>query len=296
LSIKFAGKLLVSLVLADLFSLLSAAQQTSPPSNPEPPAQTQPQTSAQDRKTLPAQQAPPDKSSQDASAKGKVAGTSNDRILFALPNFLTLENGGHVPPLTAKEKFAVVARGTFDPVQYPWWGLLSAIGQAGNSEAAYGQGWAAYGKRYGTTAADSTIENFMVGAVLPAVLHQDPRFYQSSKGGFARRAGYAISRVFVTRGDSGHTQFNASEIVGSALSASISTFSYHPRSTYLSTPTNPHMFVGSDRTLVNAANVWGSQLFLDTITIAVKEFWPDIHRKLSHKDKSDAAGAAGSNP
>jgi len=37
--------------------------------------------------------------------------------------------------------------------------------------------------------------------------------------------------------------------------------------------------------LTNTASVWGSQLGYDTLTIVVKEFWPDIHRKLSHKRK-----------
>ena len=223
--------------------------------------------------------------------EGKVAGTSNDRLFYTLPNFLTLERTKQLPPMTAKDKFKVVALGTFDYVEYPWWGLLAAINQADNSERAFGQGWGAYAKRYGTTAGDSMVENFMVGAVYPSVLHQDPRFYQSSQGGFWRRSGYAVSRIFVTRGDSGHAQFNASEIFGGATAAAISTFTYHPRSTYLSTPTNPHLFVASDRTLSNAASVWETQLTLDTITIFVKEFWPDIHRKLSKKTSPSKAAA-----
>jgi hypothetical protein len=276
--------------------LVSAARQATPSSNPDPVAQTQPQAPAHGQAAPPAQQAPPDKGKegQPAGGQGKVAGTSNDRLFYTLPNFLTLETGRQLPPLTSKQKFAVVARGTFDPIQYPWWGLLSAISQAENSEPAFGQGWAAYGKRYGATAGDSTIENFMVGAVFPSILHQDPRFYQSSEGGFGRRTGYAISRIFVTRSDSGHSQFNYSEIFGSASGAAISTYSYHPRSTYITTPRNPHKFVGSDRTLVNAGDVWATQVALDTITIVVKEFWPDIHRKLSHQHKSDRAAPPGS--
>jgi hypothetical protein len=281
--------------LASLLPLLSAAQQTTPPTSPDPSAQTQPQIPAKDQ-SAPAQtptdkNKDKDKKSTDPNSQGKVVGTSNDRLFYTLPNFLSIENTAQLPPLTTKQKYAVVARGTFDPVQYPWWAFLSAISQADNSEPGYGQGWEAYGKRFGTAAADGVIENFMTAAVLPSLLHQDPRFFQSSKGGYLRRSEYAVSRIFVTRTDSGTTQFNYSEIVGSALSASISTFSYHPRSTYISTPTNPHEFVGSDRTLLNAANVWGSQVGYDTITIVVKEFWPDIHRKLSKKHKVDAVGA-----
>ena len=108
----------------------------------------------------------------------------------------------------------------------------------------------------------------MTGAVLPSLLRQDPRFFQSSTGGFWHRTGYAVSRIFVTRTDSGHEQFNYSEIVGSAMSAAISTYSYHPR---------------ADRNLPNTASVWGTQVGIDTGTIVVKEFWPDIRRKLKKK-------------
>jgi hypothetical protein len=269
------------------FTSLSLAQQTATPSNPNSSAQSQPQAPAQDQAAPTAQQPPTDKDkkAQKAGDASKTSGTSNDRLFYTLPNFLSIENAGQLPPLTTKQKYAVVARGTFDYIQFPWWGLLAGINQADNSEAAYGQGAVGYAKRYGTTAADSIIENFMTAAVLPSLLHQDPRFYQSGKGGFGRRTGYAVSRIFVTRTDSGHPQFNYSEIFGSALGAAISTYSYHPKSTYISTPTNPHMFVPSDRTLLNTADVWGTQVGLDTVTIVVKEFWPDIHRKLSHKHK-----------
>jgi hypothetical protein len=273
---KFTAHRCVFVVLIALLSLRCAAHQTSP-TDSSPPSPQAPTDKDKDK----------DKAAQSASGQGQKAGTSNDRLFYALPNFLSIENTAQLPPLTTKQKFAVVARGTFDPVQYPWWAFLSAIGQAENSEPGYGQGWLAYAKRFGTTAADSTIENFMTAAVLPSILHQDPRFFQSSKGGFTHRTFYAVSRIFVTRSDSGGTQFNYSEIVGAAIAAGISTYSYHPHSTYIRTPTNSHLFIPSDRTLANAISVWGTQVGLDTMTIVIKEFWPDVHRKLSKKHNVD---------
>jgi hypothetical protein len=273
---KFAARLVVGFVLAILLSFPSAAQQAPPPTNPAPPGSTQPPPDKDDKDK------DKDKSAPSTSGQGKNAGTSNDRLFFALPNFLTLENGGNVPPLTTGQKFKVVFRGSFDYVQYPWYGFLAAISQTENSEPGFGQGAEGYAKRFGSAFADGTIENFMTGAILPSLLHQDPRFFQSGKGGFSRRTGYAISRIVVTRTDSGGQQFNYSEVLGSALSAGISTYSYHPR---------------ADKTLSNTASVWGTQVGYDTITIVVKEFWPDIHRKLSHKhSKGDVAQAGNSNP
>jgi len=299
---RFAFRPFLAFTLAFLFPIVSAAQQAQAPDSTSPQTQNTPAATPEKQKdtdpkppitTVPAKS---DQNTQGNSGTGKVAGTSNDRLFYTLPNFLTLQNAGQLPPLSVKDKFKVVALGTFDPVQYPWWALLSAIGQADDSEAQFRQGWAGYAKRYGTTAGDSTVENFMVGAVFPSVLRQDPRFYQSGKGGVGRRTWYAATRIFVTRADSGNTQFNYSEIVGAAFAAAVSTYSYHPESTYISTPTNPHLFVASDRTLSNTANVFETQVGLDTITYVVKEFWPDVHRWLSHKHNRGAIPPPGSNP
>jgi len=219
-----------------------------------------------------------DQASTDPQAqKQPQAGTSNDRLFFTLPNFLTIERTEQLPPLTVAQKFGAVARGAFDYIEYPWYALQASVSQAENSEPAYGQGVEGYAKRYGTAFADGTMENFMVGAVVPSVLHQDPRFYQVSNGSFFHRASYAVSRLFVTRGDNGHKQVNFSEILGSGIAAMIGTFSYHPR---------------AERNLSNAASVWGTQVGYDGITIELKEFWPDIRRKMRHKAEPDAASTA----
>src|SRR6202163_1470956 len=207
----------------------------------------------------------------EKKAETAAPATSNDRLFFALPNFLTIENADQVPPLTTKQKFAVVTRSSFDYIQVPWYAFLAGISQAENSEPGYGQGGAGYGNRFGAAAADGTIENYWTSAILPSVFHQDPRFFQSGKGGFWRRTGYAMSRIVVTRSDSGTNQFNVSEVFGSAIAAGISTYSYHPH---------------ADKTLSNAASVWESQIGYHPVTIVLKEFWPDIRRKITHKHNS----------
>lgn len=219
-----------------------------------------------------------DKDKDKPKVENQAAGTSKDRLFFALPNFLTVENAGNVPPLTAGGKFKVVARGSFDPIQLVWYGALSSICQADNCEPGFGQGWAAYGKRYGSYAADGTIENFFVGAIFPSMLHQDPRFFPKAEGSFMNRAWYGVSRIIITRTDAGNRQFNYSEIFGAAAASAISTYSYHPHPGYHPGPGVE--YIASDRTLKNTASVWGSQVGYDTITLVVKEFWPDIRRKL----------------
>ena len=253
------------------------AQDGTPPANP--PASQPDQSPAtapgqQQQQTPPAAtpaqpQTQPGQTTQDTKDQ-KNQGTSNDRLFFALPNFLTLENSAHVPPLTAGQKFKVATRSSFDYVQYPWYAALAAISQAENSEPAYGQGAEGYAKRFGTAFADGTIENYMVNAVVPAVMRTDPRYYQLGKGTFVHRTGYALSRLFITRTDSGHNTFNYGEVLGSGMGAAISTYSYHP---------------AADQTFSNTASVWGTQVAYDAIRIVLNEFWPDIRRHY-HKDKT----------
>ena len=215
------------------------------------------QLNAEQEKTNPAQITPQQQAPQQSD-------TSHDRLFWALPNFLTVENAENVPPLTAGQKFKLVARGIYDPMEFVLVGFVAGLGQASDSDPSYGQGAQGYAKRYGTAYGDNAIENFMAYAVFPSVLHQDPRYYQMGQGGFRKRAVHAISRVVLTRSDSGQTQFNYSEILGAGSAAAISTYAYHPQ---------------SERSFGNVATVWGTQMGWDVATYLVKEFWPDLRKK-----------------
>lgn len=257
--------LLHAAILGALVLAVPSLRAQEPPSQPAAP----PQSPGQQAPPAPSQAGQQEKPNPaDTTTPGQQSGTSNDRLFWTLPDFLTIQNAPNIPPLSARAKFKVVARGAFDYVEYPWYGALAGISQAENSEPEYRQGASGYGKRYATAFADGTIENFMTGAILPSVLRQDPRYFQLGQGSFVHRTEYAVSRIFVTRADSGKAQFNYSELFGSFIAAGISTYSYHPR---------------PDRTVTNSLSVWGSQVGYDTLTIFVKEFWPDIRRHFTKK-------------
>jgi hypothetical protein len=196
-------------------------------------------------------------------------GTSpkNDRLFGVLPNYLTVENEAQVPPLTPGGKFKLVAKNAFDPAIFPFIGFLALVSQGQNSEPEFGQGAVGYGRRYGAAFGDATIGSFMTGAVFPAVFEQDPRYFQLVHGGLKRRAVYSVSRIFITRTDSGHSQFNSSEILGNLVAAGISN-AYHP---------------AQDRSFMNTLSVWGTDIGWDTIANLAEEFWPDIHHRLKEK-------------
>src|ERR1700732_3284620 len=274
LGLRFRSWAIATLIATLLIALPSLAQQDQVAL---PRLATPSQLWTASQASPPSQQGQADQDAKDNAKKPKTdeekaetaaPATSNDRLFFALPNFLTVESANKISPLSTKQKFAVVTRSSFDYIQIPWFAFLAGVSQAEDSEPGYGQGAAGYGKRFGAAAADGTIENYWTSAILPSALHQDPRFYQLGKGSFWHRTFYSMSRIVVTRSDSGSSQFNVSEVSGSAIAASISTYSYHPH---------------GDKTLSNTASVWGSQIAYDTATIVLKEFWPDIRRKLTHK-------------
>ncbi len=188
----------------------------------------------------------------------------DDRIFWALPNLLTVEDASSLPPLTTRQKFQTVAEGCFDPVEVAFMGIQAGVGQADNTDPTYHQGLLGYSRRFGTDYVDAIIGNFGTGAIFPTLLRQDPRYYQMGKGNFFRRFGYAAMRVLVTRSDSsGKHQFNFSEFLGNGMAAGISN-AYHP---------GPH-------TIVSSANVLSTQIVMDAAGYELKEFWPDIHRFL----------------
>lgn len=191
----------------------------------------------------------------------------DDRLLYTLPNFLTVEGSAAAPRLTSGQKFKLVAKDTFDIAEYPFIGVQAAIAQASNTPPEFRQGFPGYARRYGAAFADNAIGNFMTEGAFPSLLRQDPRYYQRGRGSFLRRVAYTVSRSFISRSDSGREEFNYSELAGNAVAAGISNF-YYPR---------------EDRTLGNTAQVWGTQIGWDTAANLLREFWPDLHRALHRK-------------
>jgi hypothetical protein len=185
-------------------------------------------------------------------ATGKVG----DRIFGMLPNYTTVEGATNIQPPSVKQKFRMAEENSFDPYVFAIVGIDAAIGA--------GQGGVGYERRYMMALADNSIGNFMTTAVLPSALGQDPRYFQRGEGSVLRRSAYALSRSFVTRGGSGRTQFNLSEIGGNALAAGVSNL-YYP---------------DAARTLSSTLTRWGTQVMWDTLSNELKEFWPDIRKKI----------------
>lgn len=192
----------------------------------------------------------------DDGADGTID-LSNNRLFGVLPNYTTVD-GVRVPNQTTHDSFRAAALGSFDPVVFPFIGVMTLVGN-GNADASYET-------RYSRAFADNTIGNFMTTAIVPSLTNEDSRYFRRGTGGVFSRLAYAASRSVVTRTRSGAPSFNVSEIGGTAAAAGLSNLYYSP----------------ADRTVGATMTRWGTQVMWDTVANELKEFWPDIHSKL-HK-------------
>jgi hypothetical protein len=165
--------------------------------------------------------------SSEELATEQVRVEEQQRIFGIIPNFYVVYDHNAVP-LTTKLKFRLASKVAFDSVTIVGVGVLAGIDQAGDVPN-YGQGAKGYGERYGATYADGFTDIMIGGAILPSLLHQDPRYFYQGMGTKKSRALHALSSPFICRGDNGLRQPNYSTLGGDLAAAAISN-AYYPRS------------------------------------------------------------------
>jgi hypothetical protein len=160
---------------------------------------------------------------------------------------------------------------TIDPFNIASAAMTAAFSQQGNQTPKYGEGWPAYGQRFGAALADFGTQNFFSAGLMATLLHQDPRYFRKGpEAGIGKRILYSISRLVIARQDSGKEAFNASGICGMALGIAASNLYYPSASVHGS------VMLGRVQT----------SLFGGLTGNLMSEFWPDIQKKFFHrKDK-----------
>lgn len=224
-----------------------------------------------------AQLAPPKDAATEHSKAAPPAPKYDEqtkRILGIIPNFRSISTNEKLPPQSVKVKFITATQDSFDysSVFIPL--VLAGYSQMTDSTPEFGSGGTAYGRYLWHAVVDQTQENYMVEFVIPALTHEDTRFYTLGHGGFWKRAGYSLSRAVITRSDSGKEVFNLSEVVGAGASAGISTLYYPTR----------------ERSFGNTGKEWGLDVGIDAASFVAKEFWPNINHWLFHREAASAAG------
>ncbi|MGC2261202.1 MAG: hypothetical protein WA437_14310 [Candidatus Sulfotelmatobacter sp.] len=201
-----------------------------------------------------------------SASSNNPSGKQPKRILGIVPNYRAVSANEHLPPLDFKGELWLATQDTFDYSDFIFVAGLAGVDMAGNSQPSFGHGAEGYGKYYWHVFVDGAIENYMTEAIVPAATKEDPRYYTMGKGGFVKRTGYAVSRLFITRTNSGGSTFNLSEVVGAGAAAGIGNLYY---------PAEPNPWVKTYQR-------WGTQVGLDGVFNVLKEFWPDIDQAVFH--------------
>src|SRR5258708_4777559 len=187
-------------------------------------------------------------------------GKQPKHMLWTIQIFTGVSPTPKPPPLSVREKFVIASKDSVDYSSFIWAGVLAGQSFALKSYPELHQGAAGYGRYYWRAFADQASAAYFSEAIVPALTHEDPRYYTLGHGGFFHRTAYALSQVVLTRTDSGGTGFNFSEIVGNGLSAGLSN-AYYP---------------SQERGLTKTAENWGTRLATAALNNIFKEFWPDI--------------------
>jgi len=192
-------------------------------------------------------------------------GLNHDRIMGVIPNYQTVNDAtAATPSLTPRQKWLFFLEETRDPFNIAAEALSAGLSQADNQTPKYGEGAAAYARRFGAAAGDFTSQNFFGDALLACLLHQDPRYFRKGpQSRFLPRIAYSLSRIAIARQDSGRPAFDASGVFGMMLGIGASNL-YYPSV--------------SRRGTVMASRL-GTSLAGWALGNVAAEFWPDIRRK-----------------
>jgi hypothetical protein len=216
------------------------------------------------------QDTPPDRPEDPGSARNMATASESKRLLGIIPNYRSSPSLRDYQPLSPAQKFNIASEDAFDRGTVVLAAMFGAEGQVTNANRSFGQGGAGFGRYFGAAYGDLVIGDYMTEAVFPTLLHQDPRYFRRGSGSTWSRLGYAVGQSFWTHRDSGGMQFNYSEIVGNSAAVAISTAYY-----------------ADNRTARDAAGKLGVQIGIDTAANVLKEFWPDLQRKLHRHRKDD---------
>lgn len=220
---------------------------------------------------------PAEKSEREKAAE-QVREQEHQRILGVIPMFNTSYRGDAVS-LTRKQKMSLAFHSAVDPVTFATAFVVAGLHEGFDDDPGFGWGAEGYFKRSGAAYLD-TFDGTMIGnGILPSLLHQDPRYFRLGHGPTRHRLLYAVAMSVICKHDvTGKWEPNYSNIIGNISSGALSNLYY---------PTNES---GFGQTINNGMVVTAE----GTLGSVFQEFWPDISRKLFHKDPTHGLDAQAS--
>jgi hypothetical protein len=213
-------------------------------------------------------QQPAAEKSQHDKAQDQIKEQEKQRVVGILPSFNVSYRSDAVS-LSAGQKMKLAFRSATDPVAFAAAFLVAGYHEAQDDDKGFGWGIEGYGKRSGAAYLDAFDGSMIGNGILPSLLHQDPRYFRLGHGALTHRVLYSLATNIVCKHDNtGKWEPNYSNVGGNIISGAISNL-YYP---------SGNSGVGQTFTngLVVIAEGGAGSIF--------QEFWPDISRKILHKD------------
>src|SRR5258705_1245526 len=164
--------------------------------------------------------------------------------------------------LTEKKRFHLYVVSAAGPVPLLGEAAGAALNQWENTPKEWGQGWSAYGERYGSNLAYNAVRQTITYGT-SAVFHEDNRYFASHKHGFWARTGYAVLCTVTARHPDGRQTFSVSSVTGVIGASAISSI------------WGPPSWKGMENISGNAGISFASTAGFNI----VREFLPDLLRR-----------------
>lgn len=242
------GTFFVFGMIACLATIEAAAQDTRPQTQTNAPSTTQP-----------------------PSTLSKVPGVSLYNLLQE-KSIVFPDIAASTEPLTPGQKFQLFVDNSISVHTITWAALGSSVGQADNSPTGFGQGWDAYGKRFGSSMARQSSSELFGTFILASALHQDPRFYPEANPGFGQAIKYSVKRLFVTRNDDGRDVPNYSGLAGPLMAEGLANVYWPDR----------------NRTVGDTFLRYGLDIATRAGGNMLREYWPVFYGKVHHVSRPPA--------
>jgi hypothetical protein len=181
------------------------------------------------------------------------------RRSYCFPDLAT-----RIPPLTVRQKFTLFLRNSTSGHILVGSAANAGLAQAFNWQAGYGQGAEGYGKRFGAYMARTASSNFFGTFLLASTFRQDPRFFVRSSPTFGQAVKYSLSRIVITRRDSGEDTVNSSGLLGPLAAESLA---------------NAYLPI-QDRTFGNTIGRYAADLGWLAVGNVLREYWPTLSKHL----------------
>jgi hypothetical protein len=220
-------------------------------------------------------QQPGDKKSQYQKAEEQIKEEEHQRNIGILPAFNVSYRSDAVS-LTAGQKMRLAFRSSIDPVTFAAAFVVAGYHEGMHDDVGFPWGIKGYGERSGAAYLDAFDGGMIGNGILPSILHQDPRYFRMGHGTISHRLLYSVATSFICKHDNtGKWEPNYSNVAGNIIAGAISNYYYPPSGS------------GVEQTFTNGMIVTAEGGFGSIF----QEFWPDVSRKLFHRDPTHGLDA-----